>query len=255
LVTRAHPPGGGTKTASRQPQAPRATRTGGESPSGSAKSARVNGSLVENIVERVRDRIRDGRLAPGQRLVEADMQRLFEASRGSIREAVRRLAAEGLVELRHNSGAIVRALAPEEVANVFRIREALEALAARLAAENVRRGANPGELLELEARFHRNFDGSAVGYMRYNDAFHDLVVRLSGNEQLIQLVRQLHVRVYRLQVEALRSSASYIDSRREHGAIVRAIAKGDGATAERLMRRHIRRRLPEILGDSSEFFA
>jgi DNA-binding GntR family transcriptional regulator len=203
----------------------------------------------------MRERIRDGRLAPGQRLVEADMQRVFQASRGPIREAVRRLAAEGLVELRHNSGAIVRALARDEVVNVFRIREALEALAARLAAENVRRGADPGPLVALEACFHGAFDGSPVAYMHYNDSFHDLVVRLSGNEQLIQLVRELHARVYRLQVEALRSSGSYIASRREHGAIVRAIAKGDGPRAERLMRAHVRRRLPEILADSSEFFA
>lgn len=216
---------------------------------------RANGSLVETIVERVRDRIRDGRLAPGQRLVESDMRKLFDASRGPIREAVRRLAAEGLVELRHNSGAIVRALARDEVANVFRIREVLEGLAARLAAENVRSGASADELVDLEARFDRDFDGSAVAYMRYNDMFHEVIVRLSGNEQLIQLVRQLHLRVYRLQVEALRSSGSYIDSRREHGAILRSIAEGDGATAERLMRRHIRRRLPEILADSSEFFA
>jgi DNA-binding GntR family transcriptional regulator len=201
----------------------------------------------------MRDRIRDGRLAPGQRLVEADMQRLFQASRGPIREAVRRLAAEGLVELRHNAGAVVRALAREEVENVFRIREALEALAARLAAENVRRGADPGELIELEARFHRDFDGSPVAYMHYNDTFHDLVVKLSKNEQLIQLVRQLHARVYRLQVEALRSSGSYADSRREHSAIVRAIAKGAAAAAERLMRDHIRRRLPEILAEPLAF--
>jgi DNA-binding GntR family transcriptional regulator len=115
---------------------------------------------------------------------------------------------------------------------VFRIREVLEGLAARLATEDVRRGTDAGELLELEARPKKEFEGSALAYMRYNDAFHNLVVRLSGNRQLIELVRQLHVRVYRLQVEALRSSASYIDSRREHGGIVRAIVKGDGGRAE-----------------------
>lgn len=244
---------GAAKTSARAPRTRRAG--GGRRARGDAAAEGEGVSRVEAIVEQLRGRIRDGRLAPGQRLVEADLQRLFGASRGPIREAVRRLGAEGLVALRHNAGAIVRALTRDEVANVFRIREALEALAARLAAENVRRGADAGELVALETQFRKAFDGSAAAYMRYNDAFHDLVVRLSGNEQLIQLVNQLHARVYRLQVEALRSSGSYIDSRHEHGAIVRAIAAGDGKTAERLMARHIRRRLPQILADTAQFFA
>ena len=211
--------------------------------------------MVESVIGQLRDRIRDGRLAPGQRLIEADMQRLFRVSRGPVREAVRRLAAEGLIDLRHNSGAIVRALTRDEVSNVFRIREVLEGLAARLAADNVKQGESAHELLALEESHRLTFDGSPASYMRYNDLFHALIVRLSANEQLIQLLRQLHVRVYRLQVEALRTSVSYVNSRREHEEIVRAIAKGKGAEAERIMRNHIRRRLLEILADSSELFA
>jgi DNA-binding GntR family transcriptional regulator len=183
------------------------------------------------------------------------MQEMFQSSRGPIREAVRRLAAEGLIELRHNSGAIVRALTRAEVAEVFQIRESLEGLAAKLAAENVKNGADISELSKLDESFHRSFEGSAVDYMRYNDLFHNLIIQLSANAQLILILRQLHVRVYRLQFEASRSSASYIASRREHAMIVKAIKDGNGSDAERLMRSHVRRRLPEILADKSEYFS
>jgi DNA-binding GntR family transcriptional regulator len=247
--------GGVTKKPMHLPPVRKAPRRKAGSAAQEVKSSNGNVSRVENIVERLRDRIRNGHLTPGQRLVEADMQQLFQTSRGPIREAVRRLAAEGLVELRHNSGAMVRALTRNEVSNVFRIREVLEGLAARLAADNVRQGVNARELLKLEVAFHRTFDGSPAAYMHYNDLFHELIVRLSANEQLSQLLRQLHVRVYRLQVEALRSSTSHVNSRREHDAIVRAIVKGNGAEAERIMRNHIRRRLTEIMADASELFA
>jgi DNA-binding GntR family transcriptional regulator len=78
-------------------------------------------------------------LAPGQRLIENDIQRRYGVSRPTIREAVRRLAAEGLVELKHNSAATVRSLSRADVSSLFRIREVLEGLAARLMRAHVRR--------------------------------------------------------------------------------------------------------------------
>jgi DNA-binding GntR family transcriptional regulator len=188
-------------------------------------------------------------------LIESDLQRRYGVSRPTIREAVRRLAAEGLVELKHNSGATVRSLSRADVSSLFRIREVLEGLAARLAAENVGRGLAATELMRLEAEFKKSFDGSAAAYMQYNEVFHDLIVRLSGNEQLIQTARQLHTRVYRLQFEALSASSGLRETRREHQAIVRAILHAQGAKAERLMRAHVRRRLAQILADTAELFA
>jgi DNA-binding GntR family transcriptional regulator len=217
--------------------------------------ARGNASVVEALVEKIKDRIRDGRFAPGQRLVESDISNLFDVSRGPVREAIRRLNSEGLIEVRHNSGATVRALSRMDVCNVFQIREVLEGMAGRLAAENVKNGADLSKLQALEARFDREFDGSSLAYMRYNDAFHDLIVRLSGNDQLIQIVRQLQVRVYRIQYDSLRSSDAFLRSRSEHKAILQALVRGDAARAERLLHQHVRRRLPQILADRGDFFA
>jgi DNA-binding GntR family transcriptional regulator len=215
----------------------------------------ANGSIVETIVEKIKERVREGRYAPGQRLIESDIQQLFSVSRGPVREAVHRLASEGIIEIRHNSGATVRALSRADVCNVFQIREVLEGLAARMAAENIPNGADARALVDLEAQFKREFKGSALDYMRYNDRFHELIVRLSGNEQLIQMTHQLHLRVYRLQFEALQSSGSFLQSRREHDGILKAILNGDGARAETLMRQHVSRRLPQILADSANYFA
>lgn len=214
-----------------------------------------HGSIVDSIVEGIKERIRDGRFAPGQRLVETDLQSIFAVSRGPIREAIRRLSSDGIVDVRHNVGAMVRALSRADLCNVFRVREVLEGLAARLAAENVTTGADLRPLLDLECRFEKNFDGTRVKYIAYNDAFHQMIVRLSQNDHLIEMSDRLHTRVYRVQAKSLNSSAAFQRSRLEHKAVVGALVDADGEKAERLMRRHIRHRLPEILADSSDFFA
>jgi DNA-binding GntR family transcriptional regulator len=214
-----------------------------------------SGSIVDSVVSGIKQRIRDGRFAPGQRLIETDLQAIFEVSRGPIREAIRRLSADGVVDVKHNFGAMVRALSRADLSNVFRIREVLEGLAARLAAENVGAGTDIAALLQLEQQFEKRFDGTAAKYIAYNDAFHQMIVHLSRNDHLIEILDRVQVRVYRVQAESLNSSAAFKRSRSEHKAIVAALVKGDGEKAEALMRRHIRHRLPEILADTREFFA
>jgi DNA-binding GntR family transcriptional regulator len=214
-----------------------------------------NGSIVDTVTEGIKQRIRDGRFAPGQRLVETDLQAIFSVSRGPVREAIRRLGSEGLVDIRHNVGAMVRSLSRDDVRNVFRVREVLEGLAARLAAENAAQGADLSPLLALERRFEKEFDGTGAKYIAYNDAFHQMIVSLSRNDHLVEMAHRLQVRVYRVQAEQLNSSQAFQRSRAEHKAIVAALLDGDGDKAERLMRRHIRHRLPDILADSGDAFA
>lgn len=213
------------------------------------------GSIVDVVTEGIKQRIREGRFAPGQRLVETDLQTIFGASRGPIREAIRRLGSEGLLDIRHNVGAMVRSLSREDVRNVFRVREVLEGLAARIVAENATAGDDLAVLRELERRFEKDFDGTAGSYIAYNDAFHEAIIGLSRNDHLIEMAHRLQVRVYRLQAEQLNSSEAFRRSRAEHKAILVALREGNGEKAERLMRKHIRQRLPEILEDRSDFFA
>jgi DNA-binding GntR family transcriptional regulator len=217
-------------------------------------------SVVEVIIEKIKEGIVQGRFAPGQRLIEGEIQKVFEVSRGPIREAIRRLAAEGMVELRHNAGATVRSLTRADVCKLFDVREVLEGLAARLAARLAASRIHDAkemraELLKLQSTYRDGSDGSARAYMQYNDEFHSLIVRMSGNAQLIGLIAQVQVRVYRLQLHALHSPRAFAAMQREHEAVVTAVLAGDGAGAERAMRRHIRQSLALVLADSADLFA
>jgi DNA-binding GntR family transcriptional regulator len=220
-----------------------------------ARASRKLGSIVDTITDGVRRRIREGRFAPGQRLVETDLQTIFGVSRGPVREAIRRLGSEGLLDIRHNVGAMVRSLSRDEVRKVFRVREVLEGLAARMVAEKAGDGEDVSILSELERRFEKDFDGTAASYMAYNDQFHQTIIKLGGNEHLIEMAHRLQVRVYRLQAEHLNSSEAFRRSRAEHKSILSALRSGDGDKAERLMRKHVRQRLPQILEDKSDYFA
>jgi DNA-binding GntR family transcriptional regulator len=203
-------------------------------------------SVVERIITEIRDRVRSGQFAPGQRLVEADLQRLFSASRGPIREAIRRLTAEGILDQRHNIGAAVRELSPEEVINIFSVREVLEGLAARMAAQNIHLHNNRQMLLALEKEFSEERPATPLSYIKYNDRFHSLIVKLSDNNHLVRLEGQFLARIYRLQVDTLTSSPPFM-SVREHKAIVKAILDRKPSRAEMLMRRHVRASLKKIL--------
>src|SRR5271157_4397430 len=99
-----------------------------------ARDPPAHGATVAHIVERLREDILAGRLSPGSRLVECDLTARFAVSRGPVREALRRLAADGLIEHWPHRGAVVRRLGEREIRELFLIRIELEALAARLAA-------------------------------------------------------------------------------------------------------------------------
>ena len=94
----------------------------------------AHGATVAFIVERLREDILAGRLEPGSRLIEFDLTARFAVSRGPVREGLRRLSADGLIEHWPHRGAVVRRLTEREIRELFLIRIEMEALAARLAA-------------------------------------------------------------------------------------------------------------------------
>lgn len=195
-------------------------------------------SAVERVIAHVRGSIRDGRFAPGQRLIESELQLALGVSRGPIREAIRRLAADNILEVELHKGARVRQLTLAEITAIYEVREVLEGLAARLAAE--KRRSSDGRLAALEKTFNKTFDGTAVSYLRYNAEFHGLVVDMAGNTELARLVENLQIPSFILLVHVLVDALSIARARAEHRPIVEAIVKGDGNRAERTMRAHIR---------------
>jgi DNA-binding GntR family transcriptional regulator len=195
-------------------------------------------SAVERVIAHIRGGIRDGRFAPGQRLIEGDLQASLGVSRGPIREAVRRLAAENILRVELHKGARVRQITPEEIKAIYDVREVLEGLACRLAAQNPE--FPDARLQALEKDYDRQSDSSARGYLAYNERFHRLIVQSSRNTELIRLVENLQIPTLLLLMHILVDAPSIARARAEHRPIVRAILKRDGPAAERAMRAHIR---------------
>ena len=196
-------------------------------------------TVVEYAIDALRDAIREGRLAQGQRLVVADVTRMLGVSNGPVREAIRRLTGEGLVEIIPHRGASVRTFTAADVREIFQLREVIEGLAARLAAERIGHGDYADRLRGLQAQAEAVLaDGR--GYIEHNQAFHELIYEIAGSGRLREQSRQLTLPIYRLRFHRLMEPASARTSAAEHGRLARAILDGDGHLAERLMHQHIR---------------
>ena len=200
-------------------------------------------TAVQKVVEAITEGVKDGRYAPGQRLVEADLTQELGVSRGPLREALGRLVAEGVLENEPYRGAVVRKLTRADVVDLFQIREVLEGEAARLAAAAIDEGDHRRRMeasLATLDRFKARPDTYA--YMDENTRFHEMVVELSGNKMLARLIGQLQVHAFRLLLRRLiLESSAMLDSIADHERVANAILAGDGRAAEREMRRHVRR--------------
>jgi len=203
---------------------------------------RNRGTTVERVVQHLREGILNSRYSPGQRLIEADLTRDLGVSRGPLREAFRRLSAEGLIETVPNRGALVRRLSQTETVELFQIRTELEALAARLAAQNMSepeiRAAFEDAIAPIWAEAPRL---SAMAYLEENKLFHDAIVGASGNCQLANLHRQLQLPLIMFQVSGGLSADMLCRSVTEHREIAKAILAGNSKAAEAALRGHLER--------------
>lgn len=199
-------------------------------------------STVEAVADRLRDGIRSGRYMAGQRLVEADITQELNVSRGPVREAFRRLAAEGLVDLQHHRGARVRQMSRAEVAGLFQVREALEGMAANLAARHVPDTPAAAALQELVDAMSAALDAGEVGrYIEMNQAFHEFLIAHSENTHLPMLVRQLQTPLFRLQFRSMIDVPYLRIGHADHIEITDAVISGEPERAEAAIRAHIRR--------------
>lgn len=210
-------------------------------------------SAVDNVIDAIKAGIRRGHFVPGQRLVEPDLIRELHVSRGSLREALRRLEAEGIVQIELYRGASIRKMSRNAFIEVNQIREVLEGLAASLAAQRIDDGQRK-RLIELEAKWDRGVPGWT--FAQYNEQFHELIVEASRHSKLPAYLEQAHLLFFRLQFHRiLRTPAAERRSRLEHRRVTTAILKGDAKTAERAMRDHVCKSGLEILGAPEEFFS
>lgn len=194
------------------------------------------GNSVERVRRHLARQIIQGGLRPGARLVEQEICRRVGLSRSPVREALRLLAAEGLVELHARRGARVRQISRKEVEDLFQVFEELEVLASRLAASRLTAGA----VIRLAALLGRMRQAARRGnvrqYFRLNAALHEIIYRAGGNEKLAQLLLNLGQQVTRLRYLALSTPGRLARSVAEHQALLAALREGDEKAVVELVR-------------------
>ncbi|MBC7779706.1 MAG: GntR family transcriptional regulator [Proteobacteria bacterium] len=196
--------------------------------------------LRQQVVERLRAAVIAGDLAPGQRLTERELIDRVGVSRTVIREALRQLESEGLVETVPNKGPVVRALSSAEAADLYRIRAALEALAARLFIERAPAAAKDYLATALAAVEAAYRDGAADGILAAKNRFYAALFDGAGSEVLSSMLGGLHARIWRWRALGLshpqRSSARSNQAIAGLRELVEAIRRGDAQHAERAIR-------------------
>jgi DNA-binding GntR family transcriptional regulator len=198
-----------------------------------------NRTLRERGVDHLREEILASRLAPGTVLGEAALARSLGISRGPLREALGRLAAEGLVTMIPRRGAVVTRLTRREFIDAYQVREALESLALRLAVPRLD-AAKKAELRTMcDVMASEAAAGNTTRFFELNREFHRLLVHASGNRQLEAMHAQLIAQMGRFMRKSAELRGGLEQSAAEHRAILAAIDAGDAALAVRLLEEHI----------------
>ncbi|MGE3249037.1 MAG: GntR family transcriptional regulator [Hyphomonadaceae bacterium] len=201
--------------------------------------ATASETIVEHVIQAIREGIRHGRFAQGERLVVADVAQLYGVSVGPVREAIRRLTGEGLLEFMPHRGASVRAYSERDIREIFQLREAIEGYAAKLAAENIHRGDYAERLRACQKRLHESAGGTAEELAEPRQHFHDLLYEFGANGAIKEAAERLTFPSNRLMFIGLTGPKRAAASLREHDDIIEAILAGDALRAERLMRVHL----------------
>jgi len=208
---------------------------------GIAESLRVERApapIRSRVLDNLRQAILDRKLAPGQRLIERELVELTGVSRTSIREALRELAAEGLVTTIPNKGTIVAQVSLEEARQLYQVRSVLEGLAGRLFVENATDAQRRALATSFRAVERAASKDSAI-WLAAKDKFYDILFEGGGNEALRAISSQLHARINLLRSLSLTRPGRALEAVAELADIVAAVAANDAEAAAKACSRHV----------------
>jgi len=193
--------------------------------------------------EQARDVIRglifDGTYRPGQRLKEAELSRDLGISRAPTREAIQALANEGLVEIVPHKGAVVATFDAARVRELYEVREALEVMAARLAAEKASE-RQLDELRELLKDTANVIEGDESTPYPKDLNFHHHLFRLTGNPRLREMAAEIYAQLRLAMLWSGSAPGRAREAHEEHSAVFEAVRTKDPDGAEKAMRDHVR---------------
>lgn len=207
----------------------------------------TRGALHDQVAQRLRTLLVEDHIAPGAKLNERELCEQLHVSRTPLREAIKALAAEGLVDLLPNRGAVAVKLTPTDVEHAFELLAALEGLSGELAAAR----ASAAEINEIQALHfemracHARQDLS--GYYRLNARIHAAINQAAGNPVLAQTYRSLNARVQSLRFRTNQDAAKWLRAVQEHDAMIDALSARDGAALRQVLVQHLQHKRDAVL--------
>ena len=204
-------------------------------------------ALHEVAAHRLRQMLVENRIPPGAKLNERALAEVLKVSRTPLREAIRMLAAEGLVELLPNRGAIAVALDEDDVRNTFEVMAGLEAQSGELATERI----TPEELMEIKAQhfemlaaYTRN---DLPGYYRLNAQIHSAINAAAKNPVLTHTYNQVNARLQALRFRSNQDGEKWKNAVKEHEKMIEALEARDAAAIRALLLAHLRTKRDVVL--------
>lgn len=197
------------------------------------------GSAADKVAEAIIRGIRAGTFVPGQHLVEPDLTRRLGISRGSLREALKHLAAAGIVTLNRFRGAYIATLDRKSVLDLLETLEPLACLAARLAAQHCDTPQQAQAMvLAAEAIDEANRSQNRARYLEQRRQFYSVMVAIGGNGELERAMPLTRTDLFRAQIESIQSEKQRSRHASGYSRIAKAIADRNAAAAERAVQKH-----------------
>lgn len=197
-------------------------------------------ALHDQVAHRLRQMLVENRIPPGAKLNERELAEVLQVSRTPLREAIKMLAAEGLVELLPNRGAIALALSEEDVLNTFEVMAGLEALSGELAAERI----EVSEFLEIQAL---HFEMLAAytrrdlpAYYGLNARIHDAINAAAKNPVLTNTYKQVNARLQALRFRSNQDGEKWKNAVQEHERMIEALAARDPQAMRAVLLAHLK---------------
>ena len=204
-------------------------------------------SLHEQVSTRLRDMLLEGSIPPGAKLNERELSEQLGVSRTPLREAIRQLAAEGLIDMLPHRGAVAVKLTEEDVRHTFEVLAGLEGLSGELAAQRV----SDAELAELRALHYEmracHVRGDLAGYYRLNMQIHHGLNSAAKNPVLATTYRAVNARLQSLRFRTNQEPAKWAAAVQEHDDMIRALEARDGTWLKALLVGHLERKRDTVL--------
>ena len=208
----------------------------------------IRAPLHVQVAERLRILIDSGELPPGARLNEVELCGQLGVSRTPLREAIRALATEGLIELQPNRGATVSIVSVEDLTEILPIMAVLEGLGGRLAAFEMS-DEKIAEVRHVHDRMLEHYARRELAeYFETNRLIHELISEGSGNQSLVDQINSLSAKVRRARFSTEMTPESWAKAVSEHEAMINALEARDATALEKIIMNHVETKQSTILG-------